>query len=197
MDFNGHNFIFDEMHGLFLNIITPCTRMMNLGVMYESINIPESNYRWLVVVDGVKPHMPHDVPPTAEVHYFKDKRSKWGNAQRNFALDLIKKEHPGYVYFLDDDTTLHPELYGAICDLKNDFIQFDQAWISGKKRLGGRISVGHVDSGNVVISRQLISCKRWVQDKRYADGLFIMECSAEAKNKIYIPKVLSIYNTLR
>ena len=182
------------MSEMFLNIITPCTRLMNLGIMYESINIPESNYRWLVVVDGPKPDPIHQVPPTAELHYHWDKQSRWGNAQRNRALDLVEK---GYVYFLDDDTTIHPEMWETVCNLTNDFIHFNQRWMDGRKRVGGMIRVNHVDSGNVIIHESLIGNRRWVLDKRYADGVFITECFMDSQRSIYIPKVLSIYNTLR
>ena len=179
-----------------INIITPCSRPDNLIELFDSINFPCTWYivfdandaefskiLWnnkLFLFDWIKP--------------FAIKGGKWGNRQRNFALDLIKD---GYVYFLDDDTTMHPDFYPTISSLQNDFIQFDQCYPNGEKRLGGKIRLKQVDSGNVLIHTSLIGTLRWETEPRYADYLFINEAYNKAKNPVYIPKVLSIYNSLK
>jgi hypothetical protein len=179
---------------MFLNIITPCSRPGNLFLMAKSINIPRENYRWLVIIDSMKPAIDPGYPENAEVYYYQDQFSYWGNAQRNLALDKI---HDGYVYFLDDDTTIHPDLWKTVENLTCDFIHFDQSWPDGRKRVGGIVKLNKVDSGNVLIDYRLIGRRRWVLDKRYADGLFIEQAFAQAHSPIYIKKVLSVYNSLR
>jgi hypothetical protein len=185
---------------MFLNIITPCSRPENLTEIKNSINIPTTNCRWIVVIDGVEPLLKPSFPNFPEIYWHQEDGSIVGNAQRNFALDLIfisVRHENEYVYFLDDDTTLHPELWNTIKDLNNDFIHFDQATKDGIKRIGGHVAMNKIDSGSVLISWNLIDDKRWVKDKYAADGLFILEVYKYSKIPLYIPKILSTYNSLR
>jgi len=190
----------------FINIITPSARPENLARLAESINIPKRMYRWIVVIDGVRaenlpPHKSPHIPSNAEIHYHQNKQSKVGNAQRNFALDLIMnspaKPFDEYVYFLDDDTTVHPDLYKAVKDLKNDFIHFNQAFPDGTHRIGGTVQLNKVDSGNCLIKKSLIANSRWRLDAYNADGIFLQSVFSRALDPLYLPKTLSIYNALR
>lgn len=186
----------------FINIITPCSRPENLKAMSESINIPKVAYRWIVVIDGAAGKFNVTLPRNAEVYYHRDPRSISGNAQRNYALGRIEPfEKPrgfnSYVYFLDDDTLMHPDLYKAVRQLDNDFIHFDQENPDGSRRIGGTVKVNHVDSGNVLIRRSLIGDIRWRSDLYHADGVFIERCFQKAKSPLYLPKSLSVYNALR
>ena len=95
--------------------------------------------------------------------------SKVGHSQRNFALDLIEK---GHVYFNDDDTLIHPELWENIKDLDNDFITFYQELKNGMLRLRGNVRLAHIDSHNFIISRDLIADTKWVVNRYDADGVF-------------------------
>jgi hypothetical protein len=176
---------------MFINIITPCSRPQNLKVISESINIPKENYRWLVVFDGLE--IP-EVPDNCEAYCVKDTNSVYGNAQRNFALDLVTK---GHVYFNDDDTTIHPELWDEVKDKEADFISFKQSNKDGSIRLeGNEIIPNFIDSHNFIVSVKCIST-RWELNRYDADGVFAVECYNNAKEKLYIPKVLSIYNSLK
>lgn len=176
-----------------LNIITPCTRPENLYKIAESINIPKENYRWIVVYDSNE--VPKNSPEECETYAIKVQRSAVGNGQRNFALDILKE---GHIYFNDDDTTLHHDLWETIKDLTKDFISFQQVCKNGSLRLKGDvIKLNNIDSHNFIVSVECIGATRWVIDKYYSDGIFAEECYKKAKTKIYIPKVLSIYNSLR
>jgi len=176
---------------MYLNIITPCTRPENLKVISESINIPKENYRWIVVFDGLQ--IP-EVPNNCEAYSFKDINSVYGNAQRNYALDLITD---GHVYFNDDDTTIHPELWDNIKDKDNDFISFKQSNKDGSLRLEGmEILPNFIDSHNFIVSAKCINT-RWVLDRYDADAYFAMECYKNAKQSLYIPNILSVYNYLK
>jgi hypothetical protein len=179
---------------MFINIITPCTRPANLPKIAASINIPTANYRWIIVRDANNDNP--DNNDNTEIFFHTNPLSKFGNAQRNFALDLIDNKD-SHVYFLDDDTTLHPELWESVRHFDMDFISFNQCHPNGTHRLGGRIEFGKVDSGNVLISRALIGDTRWVLNRYGADGIFIEECFKRATNPIYIAKTASIYNNLR
>jgi hypothetical protein len=178
---------------MFLNIITPCSRPQNLKIISKSINIPKENYRWIVVFDLLE--VPTDIPENCETYAIKNSKSTSGNAQRNLAIDLVKY---GHVYFNDDDTIMQPDLWNEIKDLKNDFISFKQSNKDGSIRLEGKnISVGYIDSHNFITSIDCIGESRWVLNRYDADGVFANECFQKAKQSIYIPKVLSIYNSLK
>ena len=176
---------------MYLNIITPCSRPQNLKLISESINIPKENYRWIVVFDGLEIK---EIPNNCEAYSIKDNNSIYGNAQRNYALDLITD---GYVYFNDDDTTIHPELWDEIKDKENDFISFKQSNKDGSLRLeGNEIIPNFIDSHNFIASSKCINT-RWVLNRYDADAFFAMECYKNAKESLYIPKILSVYNFLK
>jgi hypothetical protein len=178
-----------------INIITPCSRPLNLLRIAGSINIPADQYRWLVVFDGdTRPNV--NLPNNAEYYEHKDALSTSGNSQRNFALDLIDN---GLVYFNDDDTIIHPDLWDNIKDkTDHDFISFAQAHKNGSLRLSGKnIAVDHIDSHNFIVDHSICKNIRFPIDRYDADGYFAVDCYRQAKNSIYIPMVLSIYNQLR
>jgi hypothetical protein len=177
---------------MFLNIITPSCRPENLDIISKSINIPRDQYRWIVVFDSTE--VPENIPDNCEFYNIKDAKSTSGNAQRNLALNLVTH---GHVYFNDDDTIMQPNLWEEIKDLEEDFISFKQVNKDGSIRLeGNNISVGNVDSHNFVVSKECMGDIRWVLNRYDADGVFAHECYNKANTTLYIPKVLSVYNSL-
>lgn len=177
-----------------LNIITPCTRPENLKQISNSINIPKEHYRWIVVFDLDKVDA-ELIPENCEYHYHRNPNSNYGNEQRNYALDFIKE---GHIYFLDDDTLLHPQLWDSIKYYHNDFISFAQADINNRLRVTGqRVMIDHIDTGCAVLSRKLIADTRWDKNLYQADGKFLNENYIKSKTYLYIPKILSIYNQLK
>jgi hypothetical protein len=178
---------------MFLNIITPCSRPNNLQVISESINIPKENYRWIVVFDSLE--IPANVPNNCEAYCLKDNNSIYGNAQRNFGIDLVSK---GHVYFNDDDTIIQPTLWEEIKDKDfADFISFKQSNKDNTLRLEGiEIAINYIDSHNFITSLESIN-NRWVLDRYDADAVFAIESYKNAKETLYIPKVLSVYNSLK
>lgn len=182
---------------MFLNIITPCSRPQNLPLIFESINIPLSNYRWIVVFDFE--YIPYNkLFKNTEFYCYKDYGSRYGNSQRNYGLSLINH---GHVYFNDDDTVIHPLLWNNIKELDNyDFISFDQYHKNFSLRLrGNHISLGYIDSHNFICSYDLCKNFKWDNKQYGADGIFASQCFKQCdKNKcIYMNKCLSIYNYLR
>jgi hypothetical protein len=180
---------------MYINIITPCSRPQNLLLISESINIPKENYRWIVVFDSTTLPDKSYIPDNCECYLHKDSNSISGNGQRNFALDLVKT---GYIYFNDDDTTLHPELWDNVKDCNEEFISFSQSLPNHQIRLTGDvIELYNIDSHNFLVSKNLIGDSRWRLDAYTADGYFATECYGKASSKKFINKVLSIYNLLR
>lgn len=179
---------------MFINIITPCSRPENLDIISKSINIPRDQYRWIVVFDLLE--APDNIPDNCEAYAIKDANSMSGNAQRNFALNLVTD---GHIYFNDDDTIMQPNLWDEIKDEDDtDFISFQQINKDGSIRLEGlNVSVGTIDSHNFVVSKKVIGDTRWVLSRYDADGVFARECFEKAKTILHISKVLSVYNSLK
>ena len=178
---------------MFINIITPCSRPQNLKKIAKSINIPRANYRWIVVCDRYfYPYLGY-IPANCEIYCHKNKKSKSGNAQRNYALAKITE---GYIYFNDDDTIIHPKLWENIKSKNEDFIYFKQQF-NNIPRFSEDVKVGNIDSHTFLVTTAIISDLQWDLGLYEADGLFAMECYAKAKTKIFIDKELSVYNALR
>jgi hypothetical protein len=180
---------------MFLNIITPCSRPENLQKISKTINIPKEDYRWIVVCDMDKLPSKELIPENCEVHLYRENGSVVGHAQRNYALSIIDN---GHIYFNDDDTLLHPELWENIKNIDSDFISFIQLNKNKSIRLKGNlIEVSHIDSHNFIVSKTIIGDTKFIINKYDADGYFAKECYGKALNKTYIDKPLSIYNSLR
>ena len=180
---------------MFLNIITPCSRPENLITISESINIPKENYRWIVVFDMEEFPNKELIPDNCEIFLHKNPLSISGNAQRNYAIDMVKE---GYLYFNDDDTLLYPKLWENIKNLNNDFISFIQLDTNNNIRLiGDIIYLGHIDSHNFMVNHKIVGETRFILDKYDADGYFAMECRQKSVWPLHINKPLSIYNQLR
>jgi hypothetical protein len=178
-----------------LNIITPCIRPENLHKISESINIPKENYRWIVVFDSLTLPDKSYIPYNCEYYSHKNKDSVFGNSQRNYGLDLVKM---GHVYFNDDDTLIHPELWDNVKDCDDDFISFKQSLINGDIRLNGDlIKICHIDSHNFITSYELVGETRFELQYYTSDGVFAVECYEKSNTKKYINKSLSIYNQLK
>jgi len=178
---------------MFLNIITPCTRPENLNKIEESINIPRENFRWIIVFDKNEiPDVP--IPNIAEVYAHKVSGSVAGSQQRNFGLGLVEN---GHIYFNDDDTTIHKELWENIHDkTDHDFISFLQALKNNTIRSRGYPTPYAIDTHNFIVSSELRKGIVW-ENSLICDGVFVKDCYKIAKNPLHIDKVLSIYNSLR
>jgi hypothetical protein len=135
------------------------------------------------------------IPKNCEIYHHKDLKSISGNSQRNYAIDMVKK---GHIYFNDDDTLIHPNLWENIKDFNFDFISFNQLLKTGVLRLiGNIIEVGHIDSHNFIVSNETVKDIRFILDRYDADGHFAKGCYENSIIRLHINKPLSIYNILR
>lgn len=190
---------------MFITIITPCSRVENLWKVYESINFP--NYRWIVVFDGLKVNsIPENLPPTVEPYIVSDESGISGNPQRNHALDLVED---GWVYFLDDDNLIHPELYSNVEPYSTmyEFIHFKQADSYNpheeneelrydSRMMGDKVVCGWIDTHQWIVHSKVIGDIRWVNDVYEADGIFAETIYNKTTKTIWLDKYLSIYNEL-
>jgi hypothetical protein len=179
---------------MFINIVTPCSRPDNLSIIAESINIPRSNYRWIVVFDLAE--IPDtQLPTNAEYYLHQNEKSISGNSQRNFAISLIEE---GYVLMLDDDTVIHPEFWQEVREWNYDLISWKQINRDGSHRLNaGIFAVANIDSGSFMVKREVIGNLQWQIDIYHSDGVFAEEINKKTNSKFSIDKYISFYNYLR
>jgi len=176
-----------------LTIITPCIRYFNLKKISKSI---PRGVRWIVVFDMAELPPKKYIPVRAECYTCNTPTR--GYPQSNFGIDKVDT---GWVYFLDDDTYLHPDFMQWVIDYikrdkKVDFIHFNQSYTNGTKRIGGVVKVGKIDKGSFLVKRDLIGEDRF-KNCASADGMFAEVLHKKAKAPVYLDTNLSYYNALR
>lgn len=183
-----------------LSIITPCTRPENLMRLKESIPF-EYVHEWIIVYDTSKVENPHLFQDDKIKEYSCQGDSIVGNIQRNYGLDHLTGDT--YVYFLDDDTIMHPDMGDFLKTIEpNHLYTFDQSRNSSvfpytDRLTGDKIEMFHIDTAMFLIDSSLCKTIRWVADEYTADAIFIVECySANPSNWMYVNRVLSYYNHL-
>ena len=207
----------DNLNSPMLILITPSIRPENLQKISETIDFSYI-YKWIIVYDMKKitenPRLFSDNSKIVEMMYY-DEESISGNAQRNVALDYLMSENNDneneklnnkYVYFLDDDNSINPDMYKLMYKLLNNEIEPNMLYTFGQKRSidifpyvdilkGDVIEVYKIDSAMMLIDYNLIGKIRWKKDKYNSDGIFIKECLMKNSDKwVYINKVLAYYN---
>jgi glycosyltransferase involved in cell wall biosynthesis len=164
-----------------LTIITPCSRPENLQAMAESIKPGRSLFDviWVVILDN---------------HECVESRS--GNYQRNCALDAITD---GWVYFLDDDTIIHPDLFVELTKIITPAVAFEQdLGVMVRKVMPSEMKVCHIDMGQVAIRREVIGDIRFELGIYEADGIFIQSVyESDPSVWSFVNKPISYYNKLR
>jgi hypothetical protein len=110
-----------------ITIITPSYRTTNLEKIKNSILFDYVN-EWIIVYDGKKIH---ENPGLFEKENNKIKEYVHngdgisGNPQRNYALTKITNKDT-YIYYLDDDNIIHPDLYNLLDFIDNTIYTFNQ-----------------------------------------------------------------------
>jgi len=134
-----------------------------------------------------------------EVFAIKSRSSVSGNAQRNFAIDLLKE---GYVYFLDDDNVVHPNFWPHFSKVsQTGFALIGQQLLDDgkiRKASGHLVKPSHIDAAQYCIPISMIGKTRWKEDAYAADGLFIGYVYHLRYNKfVFIDEVIAHYNLLK
>jgi glycosyltransferase involved in cell wall biosynthesis len=189
-----------------ITIITPSIRVENILKIKESIKF-EYIDEWIIVYDSNKIEKNPELFINDEN---KDKISEYlykgegisGNPQRNFALENIKNKNT-YLYYLDDDNIIHPNLYNLLDNIEPyKMYTFDQSRpptvfpYTGVLN-GDNIKINNIDTAMILIDYNLCKDIKWIPDKYNADGYYITECFNNNNEKWkYINEILSYYNYL-
>lgn len=156
-----------------VHVVTACTRPENL------------------------PQLAASIPPDCIWHigFDPDHEHVGGQAVKNRLLDQI---HDGWVYILDDDTIMHPDLL----DWCRTVVGPDTQAVAVNMELPGGVlhahpnpAVGSVDIGQVVIRRSYLAGKR-LPETYEGDGELLSELLT-GPNIVYLDETLAYYNKLR
>ena len=185
-----------------ITIITPSIRPDNLLKIKESIQFDYVD-QWIIVYDGKKiKENPKLFSSDKIVEYVHTGDGISGNPQRNFALDQITNLDT-YIYFLDDDNIIHPDLYSILNTLDDEKIYtFNQerppdVFPFTDNLKGNKIELRKIDSAMFLVHFNLCKEIRWHPYKYFSDGIYIVECYSENKDRwVYIDKTLAFYNKL-
>jgi hypothetical protein len=176
-----------------ITLITPSCRPSNLSHIKNSIEFDKID-KWIIVYDANK------VPETKQFNdvqieeYTITGPGISGNPQRNYALDTLTN-YDGFVYFLDDDNTIHPRFWEISKFFnKGFFYTFNQQRTQDSVTKGDKCKFQAIDTAMFVTE---LSALRWDLDRYEADGIYIEAVKNMYPNKhIYIDMVASYYNNM-
>ncbi len=163
-----------------LHVITACSRPWNLQAVADSITEASCDpwqIDWHVVFDLAKTHV-------------------GGQGPKNRVLDQITD---GWVFVLDDDTLMHPDLLTKAAEHIADV----DAIVVSQERINGRVlhaaptnlKVGRIDAGQALMRRDLIGLERF-PEVYVGDGYFMETVLGAASNVVFLPEVLSWHNRM-
>jgi hypothetical protein len=184
-----------------LTIITPSCRPENLIRIRKSINF-DYVAEWIIVYDGATVEQnpllfvgDNECGKIKEFVYVGEGIS--GNPQRNYALSQISDPDNALLYYLDDDNSVHPDLYKLFTAnilTKGRLYSFNQ-----KDRLrGDNINPGHVDTAMCIIDYSLCKNVRWKPQLYDADGHYLRDCynAIGRHNHVFIDHDMCYYNVI-
>jgi SAM-dependent methyltransferase len=182
-----------------ITIITSSYRIQNLKKLYETINFDYVD-EWIIVYDGSKitenPKLFNHEKIKEYIH--KNENSSFGNAQRNFALDNIKNENT-YLYYLDDNNLINPEIYKLLDIIDDDKIYTFNLinYPSLELMKGNEFEFLKINTAMMLISYKLCKDIKWNIYECTAYFRYINECYNKNKDKwIYIDNVLAYHNKI-
>lgn len=130
-----------------------------------------------------------------------DHQSVGGQSIKNALLDQIAD---GWVYILDDDNLLHPQLCRTLVQVVESIRDADLICVSQQHKNGwvrqahpGMLRQTHVDAGQVLVRRQAIGDWR-IPEHYCGDGEWIEELAKRCAGRIVcVSRVAAYYNWLR
>jgi glycosyltransferase involved in cell wall biosynthesis len=124
-------------------------------------------------------------------------KSYYGNSYRNQGIKLSEEDKDNWVYFIDDDNTIHPnftDVLEILKDIKEDVLFFGQINPDQTIRLQPtQIKVGNVDTAMFIVRSNVMKKYEWKEEHYTADGILSEEMYENESCKIvYTP--YSFYN---
>ena len=174
-----------------LYIVTPCTRPQNLVRLKQGIP-PYAT--WVVMIDA---NCDFKGATGASITHYSKRTGDWGHPLRNEFLELYADSFTkeDWVYYLDDDNTLHPkfiEEWSNLHSLDCSIVTWGQV---GRLRPTDQPRVGNIDTACYMFKPYDLPNLRF--DMTYeADGTFA-QAASEQGTLICVEQYLCYYNALK
>jgi hypothetical protein len=174
-----------------LYIVTPCSRPENLRRVKR--NIP-AYATWVVMMDAATNYKG---ATSASITHYSTRTGDMGNPLRNEFLDLYADSFTkeDWVYFLDDDNTLHPKFlteWNNLNSLDCSIVTWGQ---EGRLRPTDQPRVGNIDTACYMFKPYDLPNLRFEMTYE-ADGTFA-KAASEQGTLICVEQYLCYYNALR
>lgn len=179
-----------------LNIVTPCSRPENLELIKKSINFDLIS-KWYIIYDTRNNEFKKKYENTDKIIELECKdEGIVGHQIRNMSLNLIKN---GFIYYLDDDNIVHPELWNIFTNFENNYIYtFDLIYNDNRILKGNNPIPNKIDTSQYLFDVSLVGNIKFNQSIYNADGIFINNLINNNKDKWkYIENISAYYNKLR
>jgi hypothetical protein len=180
-------------------IITPCSRPENLEKIRESIDFDNDNFlSWIIIYD--LRHMKFikrysNCNKIVETGCTEEGVN--GHQIRNMALREIVRE--GLIYFLDDDTIVHPFFWTIVNNFHQEiniytFNLLDQ---NGTIHYGNNPTIGNINTYQFIFHKKIINNYAFNPNDYYSDGLFIQTlCQENQDTSLFVNSIGGYYNWL-
>lgn len=185
-----------------LNVVTAVSRPNNLQFIQRHLGerLHSFDVRWLCILDT---NHVSDVPDAVTCSFWGTSAQvdRAGGAQKNVGLEEIDE---GWVYFLDDDNTIHPRFDTVLASvIQNDPDQVGHVFgqVNGDAQLLRNAAVQHVgfggiDLGQFVLDRNAIGDARFPIDNYCSDWAFFENVWKRHKDRIGFHQTATFYNAL-
>jgi hypothetical protein len=194
-------------------IVTACSRLDNLKVIYDSIENASVNrqFVWVIVLDrslGLTPSEVKNRYPflsKADVNLSTGSKSIGGYVHKNIGVEICRQRYSDYwVHFLDDDTICHPEFFclSSVLDRNYVFAVFHQSFNETFLRhLAGHQDIRpcRIDMGQYVLNIEKLPEDFFFDENEYmSDGIEIGKLYDRigSENVQVIDQILSFFNYL-
>lgn len=185
-------------------VVTPVSRPENLPVIKHCLEANAPDCTWLIYYDlgarAIECRRPVLPQPVSEVLLIVERcfhaGKGWGHEARNLALKEIPSD--AWIYWLDDDNLLHPELVPtARAALEEN--PHCRAMVFQQER-NGSVEPAHIaacftDMGQVLVQRSALGDFRFDVHKREADGIMVLWLQ-ERIEWTCVPVTCTFYNRL-
>ena len=180
-------------------IITPCSRPENLEKLRESIHFDNDNLvAWVIIYDlrnmAFNKRYTND-PKIIETGCYED--GVVGHQIRNMALREIVKD--GLVYFLDDDTILHPYFWTIVNNFRPEIniYTFNLLYQNGSILYGNNPTIRNIDTCQFIFHKKAAKNYAFTPDDYCGDGLFIQTLYQENQDTtLFVNSIGAYYNWL-
>jgi hypothetical protein len=182
-----------------LVIVTPCSRPENLEKLKKSIQFDNNHFvHWIIIYDTRYMPFIKRYENDDKIMEFECKDDGVvGHPIRNMAMHSIIKT--GLIYFLDDDTILHPFFWTIINNFQPGITiyTFNLLYQNGSLMYGNNPTVRSIDTCQFIFDKKIVKDHIFSPNDYCGDGVFIQNLYEENRDTaLFINSIGAYYNWL-